>query len=357
MTRAQPSNPAGYRGRVFTAALFAVVGAAAASPGTAPRVGTPAQGAVPLRGVTITVSLEAHARNGEMALPRVTAVDRVTVGGRTDRTVGAGPAGTRDICDVQVTPEHDQYMTWRVQTTLRSADSERIELDLAWARAVAGSGTTSEGSATVTLTPGRSHLIDVVGTDPSQGLTCNYVTLRLTASRVPPSSRELFLHRLWLVREQDGIRTVSDPMEGIGPAGEEVAFRFRPLRWNLAGAMVSTGPGTLIDIDITGTVASESLHDGSIETTITVKREISRSNDGGSSRSGRGTLVMIGRAGEAGEVELPPERGEIQVSSDGQPLGPLARGLRRQGQYVLLDFTQFLAGSRTLLVVTVERLR
>jgi hypothetical protein len=354
LTLAQASEGGGRRGRVFAAAVFAVIGAAAADPVTAPRLAAAVGPATPLRAVTITLALEAHARRGEMAANRVGVSRTAKVGDEIVGTVGAGTLKSRDICDVQAAPPDTLYMTWRVQTTVRSADSEWVHLDLAWTRTTAGTGVTAEGATTVRIAPGRSHLIDILGTDPQEERMCSHVALRVTADRSNPVTGELLVHRVWLVHEQGGVRTVSDPVEAIGTAGESVPFRFRPLRWNAAGSMVGKAPGLQIDLDILGTINTESLPDGQLESMLDVRREI---RFGPYSSMGSGKMVMAGRTGEAGEVELPPSGGLGLLPADAVPPGPLAHGFSRRGNRIRIDFSEFFAGSRTSLVISVERLR
>jgi hypothetical protein len=340
--------------RVFVGTLMAVVSAAWAVPWTAPRVATATSAPMPLRAVTITLALEAHARRGEMAANRVSRSKRAKVGEEVEGTIGAGTPKSRDICDVQVTPDDSLYMTWRVRTKVRSADSDRIQLDLSWTRTIAGDGVTAEGSATVTVAPGRSHLIDIVAANPGDEGMCSHVGLRVMADRANPLTGELLVHRLWLVHEQRGTRTVSEPVEAIGTVGEAVPFRFRPLRWSLAGIMVTKAPGPQIDVDILGTVSSEPLEDGTIETMVDVKREI---RFGPFSFGGWGEMMMVGRMGEAGEVELPPGGGQGVLPAESVPGGPLGPGISRKGDSIRFDSSEFFAGSRTSLVITVERLR
>jgi hypothetical protein len=350
----QMASGVGYRGRVFTAALFAVLGAAAADPVTAPRAQVTAQTAVPLRGVTMSITLDVHAKNGEMAASRVSASRRISVGDEYDGRIGAGTFTVHDLCDAKVTPGDDLYMTWRVRATLRSASSERIEFDLSWTRTTAGLGVTAEGNGTVAIPPGRSHLIDIVATDPAENRRCTHVGLRITADRANPSWGGQFAHRLWLVHEQGGNRSVSDPLDVVGDEGESLAFRFRPLRWTASGAPAMKTQASLLDIEVWGTILSEPTDGGNITTAVLVRRG-TRTRHGSS--SGSGTMVMVGPPGEAGELELPQFRGKTTVFKDEVPPGPLSRALTPSGEDYRVDLSQFFAGSRTSLVIEVERTR
>lgn len=343
-----------FRNVVVTAAACVAVGAVTAAVVAAPRASGASGTASPLRAVTITLALEAHARRGAMGANRVSQGKRATAGDEFEGTVGAGTLESRDACDVQITPQAPLYLTWRVRTKLRSATTDRVELDVSWTRTTAGSGAVAEGSATVAVAPGRSHLVDIISVDPKEERMCSHVALTVTVDRANSVTGELLAHRLWLVHERGGVRTVSEPIEVVGMEGEAVAFRFRPLRWNLAGSMVTTTQGAQIDVDVLGTVVSEASGDGRVETTVDVRRETTLSPY---SARGSGTMVMTGQMGEAGEVELPLFAGLGVLPADRFPAGPLARGLTRNDNRVRVDFSQFFADSRTSLVITVERLR
>jgi hypothetical protein len=246
------------------------------------------------------------------------------------------------------------YLKWSVHATVRSADSEQIALDLAWTRTTAGGEKADGGAATITMRPGKSHLVDIVSTKPGDPPACSHVSLRVSATRFFPVSADLLVHRLWLVHERDGKRWTSDPIESIGRAGESLPFRFRPLEWNLSGAMDAVPSGPHVDMDVMGTVTTEVLPDGRFETMADVKRE-TRFAPG--SLTGSGTLMMTGRLGEAGEVELPAAGGHSSVPFDGAIAGALASGFSRRGNRLDLNVGEFFSGSKTSLVMTVERLR
>lgn len=339
----------GHAGRLVVGTLVAVAGATSAS-GALPAGAAP----TPLRSVAVTFALEAHARLGAMAADSASLSRRTAVGEALDATMGTGTPASRDICMVQTTPSEPVYLKWSVHATVRSADSEQIALDLAWARTTAGGEKTDGGTATITMRPGKSHLVDVVSAKPGDPATCSHVSLRVSATRFFPVSAELLVHRLWLVYERNGKRWTSDPIESIGRAGESMPFRFRPIEWNLAGAVDAVPGVPHVDMDVLGTVTTEVLPDGRFETMADIKRE---TRFGAATQFGSGTLMMAGLLGEAGEVELPAAGGRSSVPADGVPAGALAPGFSRRGKWLDLNVGEFFSGSRTSLVMTVERLR
>ena len=340
-----------HAGRLVVGTLVAVAGATSAN-GALPAGAPPAP--TPLRSVAVTFALEAHARLGAMAAYSASLSKRAAVGEALDATLGTGTPAGRDICMVQTTPGDPVYLKWSVRATLRSADSEQIALDLAWTRTTAGGEKFDGGSATVAMRPGKSHLVDIVSAKPGDPDTCSRVSLRVSATRFFPVSAEILVHRLWLVYEQDGKRWTSDPIDAIGRAGEAVAFRFRPLEWNLAGVMDASQSGPHVDMDVLGTVTTEVLPDGRFETMADVRRD---TRFAASTLFGSGTLMMTGRLGEAGEVELPAAGGRSGVPVGDIPAGALARGFSRRGKWLDLNVGEFFSGSKTSLVMTVERLR
>jgi hypothetical protein len=308
----------------------------------------------PLRSVAVTFALEAHARLGAMAAQSASLSKKTAVGETLEATLGTGTPAGRDICAVQTTPSEPVYLKWSVHATVRSADSEQIAIDLSWTRTTAGGEKTDGGSATITMRPGKSHLIDILSAKPGDPDTCSHVSLRMSATRFFPVSTELLLHRLWLVHERDGKRWTSDPIEAVGRAGESVPFRFRPLEWSLAGAMDVNPSDPHVDMDVLGTVTTDVLPDGRFETMADVRRD---TRFGASTLFGSGTLMMAGRLGEAGEVELPAPGGRSGVPVDGVAPGTLARGFSRRGKWLDLNVGEFFSGSKTSLVMTVERIR
>ena len=338
-----------HAGRLAVGTLVAVAGATwaggALQAGAAP---------TPLRSVAVTFALEAHARLGAMAANSASLSKRAAVGEALDATLGTGTPADRNICLVQTTPSEPVYLKWSVHATLRSADSEQVAIDLSWTRTTAGGEQADGGMATITMRPGKSHLIDIVSAKPGEPAACTHVSLRVSATRFFPVSSELLVHRLWLVYERDGKRWTSDPIEAIGLAGESVPFRFRPLEWSLTGAMDAAPRGPHVDMDVLGTVTTDVLPDGQFETMADVKRD---TRFGPSTLFGSGTLMISGRLGEAGEVELPAPAGRSGVPIDGVAAGTLAHGFSRRGKWLDLNAGEFFGGSRTSLVMTVERLR
>jgi hypothetical protein len=339
----------GHAGRLVVGTLVAVAGATSAS-GALPASAAP----TPLRSVAVTFALEAHARLGAMAANSASLSKRTVIGEPLDATLGTGTPDGRDICMVQTTPSDPVYLKWSVHATVRSADSEQIALDLAWTRTTAGGEKADGGAATITMRPGKSHLVDIVSTKPGDPPACSHVSLRVSATRFFPVSADLLVHRLWLVHERDGKRWTSDPIEAIGRAGESMPFRFRPLEWNLTGAMDVNPSGPHVDMDVLGTVTTEVLPDGRFETMADVKRD---TRFAASTLSGSGMLMMTGRFGEAGEVELPAAGGRSGVPVDGLPAGALAPGFSLRDKRLDLNVGEFFNGSKTSLVMTVERLR
>jgi hypothetical protein len=344
----------GHAGRLVVGTLVAVAGAASAgaafAEGAMPAGATPA----PLRAVSVTFALEAHSRLGAMAAYAASLSKRTSVGEALDATLGTGTPASRDICMVQTTPSDPVYLKWSVHATVRSADSEQVAIDLSWTRTTAGGEKADGGEATITMRPGQSHLVDIVSAKPGDPATCSHISLRVSATRYFPVSTEMLVHRLWLVYERDGKRWTSDPVEAIGRAGESLPFRFRPLEWNLAGAMEANPSGPHVDVDVLGTVTTDLLPDGRFETLADVKRD---ARFGAGTLFGSGTLMMAGRLGEAGEVELPAPGGRSSVPVDGVAAGPLAPGFSRRPKWLDLNVGEFFRGSKTSLVMTVERLR
>jgi hypothetical protein len=339
----------GHAGRFVVGTVVAVVGASSAG-----RAMPAAAAPTPLGTVAVTFALEAHSRLGAMAFNSASLSKKSAVGESLVATFGTGTPADRDICAVQTTPSDPVYLKWSVHATLRSADSEQIAIDLSWTRTTAGGEKTDGGPATITMRPGQSHLIDIVSAKPNDPAACSHVSLRMSATRFFPVSTELLVHRLWLVYERDGKRWTSEPIEAVGRAGEALPFRFRPLEWSLAGAMDVNPSDPHVDMDVLGTVTTDVLPDGRFETMTDVKRD---TRFGASTLFGSGTLMMAGRLGEAGEVELPAPGGRSGVPVDGVVAGPLARGFSRRGKWLDLNVGEFFSGSKTSLVMTVERIR
>jgi hypothetical protein len=343
-----------HRHHVSAALVFASVAAWSGSALVAPRTLDASEPAVSLRAVTVTFAVEAHDRRGEMAAYRASMSKRFQVGDEMEGTLGTGSLKRPDICHVQVPASTSAYLRWSVKVRVRSADTERVEIDLAWSRTTGGTETVDEGTRTIVVPVGGSHLVDIVPARSDEKTNCSHVGVRLGTSRVALEADGLLLHRLWLVHEQGGARTVSDPFEAIGAAGESVPFRFKPLRWNLAGVPVTRGNETNIELDVLGTVTSEPREDGVIETTLHVTRQ---AGVGATRFGGAGNLVMAARMGESGEIQLPKAGGQGTLRTISIPDGPLAAGFSRGEGELRFNLEDFFRESRTSLVLTVERLR
>jgi hypothetical protein len=342
--------------RIVAGTIAAVIGAASGTAFTDPWLVGSDVAPAPLREVSVQFALEAHARLGPMAALSATLGKRVAVGQEMQGALAAGTERHPDICMVWAT--HDStsaYLGWKVRATVRAANAEQVELDLSWSRTTAGEGVTDEGTRTVTLKLGQSHLIDVASAQADKSATCSHVTLRVAVNRQSPISSELLVHRIWMVHERGTSRWVSEPVEAIGAPGDAVAFRFRPLRWTLLGSPADAAAGgPLIEMDVRGTVTTDPGEDGRFETMFSVRRE---TLVGPYSTRGGGTLLATVRAGEASAVELPTAAGSAAVVMTSVPSGTLAPGLSKEGGLVRIDVGVFYAGSRTSLVMTVDRLR
>jgi hypothetical protein len=339
------------------ATLLAAIGAASGT-GAAARRAAPADPATDAAAprISLTFVAEAHLRKGAMAAQSALSSRLATVGTEMTPALGAGTPADQDLCSVVAAygaPE-PAFLTWRVSARLRYADADRVELDLSWTRRLADGSAPEDGSDTVALRLGQSHLIDVVTARPDQPTRCSHVSLRVSATRYQPVSSELLVHRLWLVHEQGGRQWTSGPVEAIGTLGEAVAFRFRPIAWDLAGAFGTASPGPHIEMDVRGSVTTDPGEDGEFDTSIAVKREVRFL---AMTQLGSGTMHVTGRPGEAGAIELPAPVAIARLVVPDLPAGPLAPGLARRGQYIELRTGAFFGNGKTSLVLTVERLR
>jgi hypothetical protein len=343
--------------RLTVGVLVAVAGATSATGviagGTSPQASEPP---TILRSASVTFIVEGHARSGAMADSSARASMRPKVGDAVDSAFGAGSPAHPDICLVQTgaTETEPAYVEWRVHARLLYADSERVELDVAWTRRAFDDSAVEKGSGTITLKTGQSHLIDIVSARPGDVTRCSHVSLRVTASRYSPVSKDLLVHRLWLVHEQGGQKWTSEPVEAIGSVGEPIPFRFRPLRWNLAGVFGATSPGPHVEMDVLGSVTTDTADDGRRETRVDLKREVRIQ---AVTMFGSGAMRIEDRLGETGVIELPVPGGNCSVEATDLPAGPLAAGVARRGKFVEIRSDKFFSGAKTSLVLTVEQVR
>jgi hypothetical protein len=263
-----------------------------------------------------------------------TAVDgptRQAASGDLDLTVGQTGtltfAATDDLCGVAMgadparlgAPHHE----WRVRLTLVRAETDRIALDVTTDRRDEAAGQASHDERRVVLIEGSRHVLDFVNGAAGQTPSCRSrnLLLELSADLVdPPGLPRVFACDLWLThRDAAGHSHVRHEIR-TGLHGEELAFRFQPIQWPMSVLRPSAAVALTLDERVSGTIRARLRGDGSIDVSITTRRELAHVTSGGYGATGgeQGRKWLAVAPGEVVSIALPTPSGHSGVRrSDG----------------------------------------
>lgn len=136
----------------------------------------------------------------------------------------------------------------------------------------------------------------------------------------------------------------------VGPQGEPVPFRLRPLRWSVDGEAADDAAAA-IEMDIAGTVAGRLLPNGRLSVLLRAAPQVVF---GQSAVAGRATKSLVMASGETVEVVLPAPAGIVRRDRvDSAPGVTLESDVSFDGAWTVLDLGAFFSGTRTSLLVTV----
>jgi hypothetical protein len=235
-----------------------------------------------------------------------------------------------------------------IEVVVMDLQTDRIQLDVSNERDEIGR--TTRDVRRLTLAEGEPHLLDVIqAQNVTSSSACRQatITLEISASIVENAALEgeTLTYDLWLTdRDQRG-REQTRHLTRDGRQGEQVAYRFRSLRWPIADLAPAMSVPVDLDQSIVGSIRGRVRADGTVDVSLTTARDVAWLWSGapgmGSTGDG-GEKRFSARLGEAVRIDLPPTGGQSVAT------GP-------DGRQVWLYYPNIFNGHQMSLVVTVSR--
>jgi hypothetical protein len=210
---------------------------------------------------------------------------------------------------------HGAVASWTVRSTVISARTDRIAIDVSIERRDVANAVRSDVRHLV-LTEGAPHVLDFIEANDSTAASCGTrnIVLEISASIIDSteSAAAAFAFDLWLVhRDANGTQWTRHETR-LAMGGESVPFRFKSLRFPL-NALVSPSDGVTIDEKISGALRARPRADGSVDLSLIVSREIASAGGSVGDRGGP-KLFSVGLK-EPVSVSLPSPRGVVTTAS------------------------------------------
>jgi hypothetical protein len=236
---------------------------------------------------------------------------------------------------------HGAVASWTVQSTVISARTDRIAIDVSIERRDVPNAVRSDVRHLV-LTEGAPHVLDFIEANDSTRASCGTrnIVLDISASIVDSaeSAAAAFALDLWLVhRDANGAQWTRHETR-LAMGGESVPFRFRSLRFPV-DALVSSS-GVFIDEKVSGAIRARLRADGSVDVSLIVSRKIASTNGSVGGDGGGPKLFSVGLK-EPVSVSLPSPRGVVTTSS-------------AAGTHQVISVTDVFRGHTTALIVVVK---
>lgn len=239
-------------------------------------------------------------------------------------------------------------LAWWAEVTPRRTEFGKVRLDVRWERIASERRgeprVTASGTRTVEMLETEHHVLDFVagGTDEAPGRHRNVIVRIAAEVREDPALEDTALrYSLWLRHRSNGEETPTRRILLVGRQGEEVKFRFLPLRFGLTDVPKQDGRPLELVMDVSGAVRGRRRPDGSFELRLAGSRMIGITPQG-EARSGgigwNGVKLFAVAPGESVALEFPAPEGRVAMAA-GQP------------GVVLADY---FAGSDTSIILTVD---
>lgn len=310
--------------------------------------------------VTVRLLAQATTAGGPTGVPRVRVARELPVGGTATARFAAGTAVDPDLCGLRTVAAgetSDAFVSWQVSATVREVQGDAVRLSVEWVRdglqPIGGSQTS--GPSELRLRPGQTHVLDAVTAPRTSARGCANVLVSVEVG-VPPSGANgaaLLGYHLALVHERAGTRASPPAVDLVGPPGESLAFRFRPLEWTVSQA-AERQVSPVVAMDVLGEVSGTVMDDGKVDVSLATIRRLMF----GGAHEGSGAMHVMVTPGEEILVEIPrPTTTSWRAGSAGGRLGGLLPGVQAERDGLRVDYAAFFAGDRTSLVIRVDRLR
>jgi len=231
---------------------------------------------------------------------------------------------------------------WTVRFTLRSAQTDRIAVDVETERQDDVPPGTRRERRRLILTEGAPHILDFA--ESSTGECAANLVLELSAAIIdaPTIAQPLLRYDLWLThRGADGREWTRHELR-TAPQGTRSEFRFEPLSWSTRALMPTLSLDDAVEEHVSGAFRGRIVDDGRIELSVSTSRRLVHGH--GSSGEEGGTKVFTAGPGEAIAIELPAARGQ-------------SAGTSAAGVWSVLDYRELFKGHTTAVVLTVNPLR
>jgi hypothetical protein len=338
---------------------------------TVPRAGDGAGEPGNLLGERVAVTLlQWSTEPGGSKTQTGSAGEELEVGGRGQLYATAG----EDLCSRSIgtsPPElgAESAHVWSVGVRVLAATTQRIELEVDWARRDRTPAGDSErgGRRVITLREGEAHMLDFLEAAPSgegQRPCVINALYEIQADIVedPALAQTRLRYDVWFVHETPDGRATAHRREATAGQGESVTLEFPELRWPVRTVLADGSRAEVVG-ELSAGMLGRLRPDGSVDVSFSAGRWLGVAREGQPRRGGVGDggrrLVNV-QAGETIELVLPApggshleyrEQGQVRSGViPGEGAGP--GGVRVDDASVRIDFGPFFEGHTMSLVVT-----
>lgn len=234
-------------------------------------------------------------------------------GGAAEGAIGTDPATMRR----ELLEKHP--FVWWVEVTPRKGAPGKIELQVEWERLESeGQGEpvrTAGDARRVVIAEGQEHVLDFERLPPDTGNDrAKDLILKLTAEikEDPELAHELLRYKLWHRHRHRGKDLNTRKIMFLGKQGEEVDYRFAPLRFDPESLVEGDPSAVDFIVEILGSVRGRVRPDGTIEVRLVATRWTDAVLDGKPRSGGTsegGTKIFTVSSGESVVLELPAHGG------------------------------------------------
>jgi hypothetical protein len=260
--------------------------------------------------------------------------------------------------------------TWFVQPRVVSIGVDAVTLELSWRRFERGTGglhRTAGGVRTITLRSRERHLLDLA--DGRSARLAN-LALEVEASRVedPALADAVLAYDLWLVHDRAIGGRITRRLSLTGRQAEAVPFAFDRLAFPIDSLVPIDGDNGPVKTFIQGTVMGRLQADGSVEVLLRSERQVlggGLAETLGKStlaerdpRRGSGSKAFVLKIGETIAIDFPTLSSIASWKSPDPVPARLRPGVSATAEGLLtVVTTEFFAGSKTSILITVRRER
>lgn len=260
----------------------------------------------------------------------------------------------------------DAAYFWIVESRVLPAELGKVALDVTWERwSRVGSPVprrVAGDSRRIVMSEGERSVLDFVSLDPTTEDYCASNVQIVVTGRVledPEFASDSIRFDVWYEHLDSAGRATRRHGEAVGRQGEEVPFRFEPLRFPVPDRSFPDGVGAESIVEVGGTARARIQRDGSILVRLGASRTIGFERTGEPRRGGcgdGGAKIFSIESGETVRLTLPTPTCEhgLTVQTRTSTAGG---GTSTTEHRLKLDDREFFAGSQDALVVTATRVR